>query len=307
MSICYPSYYPKFHCIAEKCRNNCCFGGWEIDIDEESLAFYKTVEGEFGERLRAAITEDNGQAHFKLDKTGCCPLINQNHLCDIILQTGEEHLCQICTDHPRYRNFFSERTEIGVGLCCEEAVSLILSQTDSVRLIVEGDEVLTDDELALIETRNQLFAIMQNREQTVKERINELIRATGEEYPKKTTKAWVQFLRSLERLNPSWDIRLDSIQQMDVLPLAVPEYQLEQLMIYFLYRHLAGALDDFDLVGRVFLCLLSFKTICAITAGKPGEFYDIVREFSCEIEYSEENLEAILDFLWDERNKEVCD
>ena len=28
-----PSYYEKFHCIADQCKDNCCYG-WEIDIDE---------------------------------------------------------------------------------------------------------------------------------------------------------------------------------------------------------------------------------------------------------------------------------
>ena len=47
-----PHYYKAFHCIASDCRDNCCVGGWEIDIDEETAQYYLSMEGEFGDRLR---------------------------------------------------------------------------------------------------------------------------------------------------------------------------------------------------------------------------------------------------------------
>ena len=55
---------------AVSCEDNCCIG-WEIDVDEDSLAYYETVPGDFGERLRASIApadEQTGEpAHFRLD------------------------------------------------------------------------------------------------------------------------------------------------------------------------------------------------------------------------------------------------
>ena len=35
MQNAYPDYYPLFHCIADRCRHNCCIG-WEIDIDSRT-------------------------------------------------------------------------------------------------------------------------------------------------------------------------------------------------------------------------------------------------------------------------------
>ena len=40
----YPDYYPLFHCIADRCRHNCCIG-WEIDVDGDSLAAYDQIGG----------------------------------------------------------------------------------------------------------------------------------------------------------------------------------------------------------------------------------------------------------------------
>ena len=52
----YPDYYPQFHCIAERCRHNCCIG-WEIDIDAGTLSAYRAMDGALGERLRT-LNED---------------------------------------------------------------------------------------------------------------------------------------------------------------------------------------------------------------------------------------------------------
>ena len=40
--IIVPSYYKKFKCIAGECKHSCC-KGWEIDIDEKSLARYENI------------------------------------------------------------------------------------------------------------------------------------------------------------------------------------------------------------------------------------------------------------------------
>ena len=125
MNLHVPDYYPAFRCIAERCRQTCC-AGWEIDIDGESLARYDRLPGDFGDRVRRCIDRE-GTPHFILTEDERCPLLNGDNLCDLILREGEGALCQICADHPRFRNFFSDRVEMGLGLVCEEAARLILS------------------------------------------------------------------------------------------------------------------------------------------------------------------------------------
>ena len=103
MLTVYPDYYPTFRCIAGACKHSCCIG-WEIDIDEESLARYKAMPGPLGERLRNHISADD-PPHFVLGEGERCPFLNERNLCDLILEGGEGLLCQICDDHPRFRNF----------------------------------------------------------------------------------------------------------------------------------------------------------------------------------------------------------
>ena len=54
-----PGYYKNFHCISSECKDNCCVGGWQIDIDEETAEYYSTVNGDFGKKLRDNIDYDN--------------------------------------------------------------------------------------------------------------------------------------------------------------------------------------------------------------------------------------------------------
>ena len=66
----YPDFYDAFCCTAERCRHTCC-RGWEIDIDADTAARYRAMEGPLGERLRAAIDWSDG-ASFRLAEDERC-------------------------------------------------------------------------------------------------------------------------------------------------------------------------------------------------------------------------------------------
>jgi lysine-N-methylase len=136
MKIIVPSYYKKFKCTGSKCKHNCCIG-WEIDIDEDTLEKYKKAEGVFKKRFDTSILHNGECASFILDKEERCPFLNKDNLCDIIMEYGESYLCQICDAHPRFKNFFSDRIEIGIGLCCEEACRIILTDNEDFSLEIE--------------------------------------------------------------------------------------------------------------------------------------------------------------------------
>ena len=75
----------------------------------------------------------------------------------------------------------------------------------------------------------------------------------------------------------------------------------EQLLCYFLYRHLPSAVDEIDLEARVLFSYLSYhvvRILCALRENCTLEdLLDIARMYSAEIEYSEENTERILEEL----------
>jgi lysine-N-methylase len=121
MKVRVPSFYKKFHCIASACTDTCC-AGWEVDVDEASQARYASVPGDFGQKLRSSIED----GHFVLAEKERCPFLNSQNLCEIYLHLGKDSLCDICREHPRFIDVFGDWKELGVGLCCEESVRLLL-------------------------------------------------------------------------------------------------------------------------------------------------------------------------------------
>ena len=51
--------------------------------------------------------------------------LNQKNLCDIYIELGEDALCEICTQHPRFHNEYGNIRQTGLGMACEEATRLM--------------------------------------------------------------------------------------------------------------------------------------------------------------------------------------
>ncbi|MBQ8528236.1 MAG: flagellin lysine-N-methylase [Clostridia bacterium] len=127
MKLVAPSYYERFRCKGKECKNNCCIG-WEIDIDKRTLERYGTLRGEIGEKISKSIVKSGDVSHFCLLHNEKCPHLNSDNLCNIILELGEEYLSDICREHPRYYITLGDTVFGGVGLSCEAAAELILSE-----------------------------------------------------------------------------------------------------------------------------------------------------------------------------------
>ena len=167
----FPSFYPFFACTASACSDNCCIG-WEIDIDSRTAGHYRSLsqsDSPLARRLREDICWDF-PPHFRLTAGERCPFLNEQNLCDIYLHLGEDALCEICDQHPRFHEWFCDYKESGLGLCCEEAARLLLSDPEPLRLqTVTTDEKpdldLFDPDLLreLLQLRAQLFSLLQDR------------------------------------------------------------------------------------------------------------------------------------------------
>jgi len=306
-----PDYYPKFHCIAGKCRHSCCIG-WEIDIDEDTYDLYQSIGGGFGRRLKNNI-ENGDPPHFRLCADERCPFLTSDGLCDIILTLGEGALCQICDDHPRFRNYFSDRVEMGVGLCCEAAVKLILNHPSPMELICiedDGEEELPPDEeeIVFVEKRDRLFRILHDETVPAGVRLTQILTESGTSVPDYPIGRWIEIFGSMECLDSARNEMLKKMSEAD-LP---PEYDDAALKLteYFLYRHLAGALDDGRFAGRAGFAVLSTWIICRMWAGILAETSELTvddmaecaRMYSSEYEYSDDNTEFLLNLLTADNN-----
>ena len=315
-----PNYFGEFACIAAACRHSCCVG-WEIDVDAESLRRYDAVEGSMGERLKASIDRKASPPCFILTPDERCPFLNANGLCDLITELGEDSLCHICADHPRFRNILPHRVELGLGLCCEAAASLILSQTAITEIIPLSpeaasrdryacEEVETPDELLMraLSLRDRAMDIAQDRGISLGERVDRLCREVGYTrcYPDFTFAEWGEILLDSEELDPARRKLFEAIASLHESPdgeltgeFGIP---YEKLLCYFLYRYTATegrSLEDWSPLTRIGFAVLSTTLVHAM-ARATGQtdicgLCEISRVYSSEMEYSEENL----DYLWD--------
>ena len=305
MKIIVPDYYERFACIKGDCRHSCCIG-WEIDIDPDSLARFRSVEGELGDRLRRNICENDEGACFRLTEEESCPFLNRDGLCDLILGLGEDCLCQICYDHPRFRNFFTDREEIGLGLCCEAAGKLILGWEGPMRLIAAADdglcEKLTAEEAEFLEIRDELIAVAQDRSMPVETRLLKMLKWLELEALSVEEPDWISFLLGLERLDESWAERLKNCGQIQ-FGHVLPEWEIafEQMMVYLLYRHLPAGFEDGDLCGHIAYAVFAWTLVRSLCAAMDvpdfEELVEICRAYSSELEYSDENTAAIIERL----------
>lgn len=305
MKLIAPDYYENFACIADRCKHSCCIG-WEIDIDGDTLADYLSVGGAFGERLRAGIEIGEDGACFRLSEDERCPFLNENGLCDIILNLGESRLSQICTDHPRFCSFYGDRTELGLGLCCEEAGRILLSKKDKMRLTLlrddgEGEEP-SEEEEAFFRERDRLFSLAQNRSLRVADRMRAILREYQIPFPERSFSDWVGIFLSLERMDGAWEDTLTRAREReadgDCLKAEYLETAWEQLLCYFLYRHVSD--PEADIRRGIFFSVLSVRMLRALFSrlfgqgeSRLADLVELCRLYSSEIEYSEENTQLL--------------
>ncbi len=183
--------YDKFKCIADRCPDTCC-AGWQIMIDEDTLEQYEAVamdgaavEGtdSFGKRLAKSIDWQEGtfkQCH------GRCAMLNEQNLCDLVIQKGEAWLCETCDRYPRHIEEFDGVREMSLSLSCPVAAQMMLEREEPMQFLVEEDEEsepleeeFEDFDFLLFtqleDARNVLFDIAQNREVPMSKRMMTLI------------------------------------------------------------------------------------------------------------------------------------
>ncbi len=317
MIYVYPDYYKEFKCIQSRCRHNCCIG-WEIDIDPDTLVTYQHTEGDLGGKLRDNIKEEEGICHFVLTENERCPFLNSCNLCDIIIDLGEDKLCDICKEHPRFHNSLPHRVESGLGLCCEEAARIILTKKEPVSLIYSDTDSCKDEIIGL---RDRVITLLQNRSKDISCRLADALKLCGSDTKEINISRWTDFLLRLERLDPHWTRMLTLLKdkcspdckEFDIYMKDRHE-EYEQFCVYLVYRHMATAPDLEEATLRmefVNLCYTIVKSIGTALYNKNGKFtteeqIDLCRMFSSELEYSDENINLILDELFFQKSPDGC-
>lgn len=179
MKVMTPHYYKDFRCIAGACTDTCC-AGWDVDVDKNSYKYYKTVKGAFGKRLKSVmVPSQDGECTFTLKEGGRCPFLNDDNLCDLYIELGEDKLCETCAEFPRFINDYGNIREIGIAPSCKTAGELMFSYKDELTFDTAEDNSLTPEPndidaytyMQLRQARIVAFGIISDRDISIFERL----------------------------------------------------------------------------------------------------------------------------------------
>lgn len=339
MKLIRPQYFRDFQCLAGQCGDTCC-AGWEICIDPESYKKYQGISGPLGERLRANILCSEEGYEFALRPGKRCPFLNDQNLCELILELGQDSLCEICREHPRFYEEFGDYTLTGLGLCCEEAARLILTQDARLEILDRpgAPMALEPGQRELIHFMKgawtEAMDFMNRADSPLRERIagllnwgealQEALETGGSMPPLRPHKphpqampdifrALVTVFQGLEALEADWPDYIAQVLRGTERPVPLPrefESCARRLVVYFLYRHFMGALYDGDALSKIKFSVLSAGMVCAMAVHRLRQrdslelrdWIALSKRYSKEIEYSDENVEA----LWDACRNEAA-
>ena len=298
----YPTYYGKFRCIAAACPDSCC-QGWDVVIYSETEDFYNSVQGEFGIKLREAIyTDPDGDRVFRLAEEKKCPFWGDDHLCDIFRELGEEHLCDTCAQFPRITMDYTTFTEHTLALACPEAARLILSTDHVYKAFIGADcadcEEYDADVMRFLLTVRERAAVLLTQPIPLAERFEKL-RTLATEAQKELTGEVV----TLGSLSPEIFDELEYIvesnrekiiQAAKAEPdLSHNEAELTRLGLYWMYRYLLSAIDNYDITAPIRF-LIDSVGIVGNMAQKSGDIIAAAQTYSKEIEQSYENTDMLI-------------
>ena len=267
-----PTFFDNFKCIADKCTDTCC-KGWEIDVDADTLDFYNQIDGDDGEFVRARLIHGDG---VKLCLEGeRCRFLREDNLCELIIRLGEECLCDICREHPRFYSQSENICEVGVGLCCPEAARLWLEFPSE--FIIEDDEYTpSESERRSLEAQIEVINFLAHGDGTLGKRLFSLL---GGEYAENTYEQLRVLYASLEAL----DEHFGESFCME-LP-RVSDERFARLAAYFVYRY-------WFLLGKE-LCIKFCAASLVMIAAMVKELPEAAKDYSKEVEYDPDNLDKI--------------
>lgn len=306
-------FFSGFKCIADKCKHNCCLK-WQIDIDNKSLKHYYNIKNkkrsrldkDFINRLESEIDFDNSTFKMKGDR---CAFLDDDNLCLIYKNLGEKSLCQVCSDHPRYRNYFNRKIEMGISIACEVIADKVINYQEKAKEIVlkKGFSFrrTTKLEKEIIEFRKTIYDILQNRDINFSSKIDTIFSLVKIDTNKLYNLDIKDTLLSLEILDEKWKEKVDKICDIKSSIEFIENYPIsfEQLGVYFIHKHLANSYDKLDIFSRTAFAIISLLIIANITKNiensDKNTLIDVAREYSEEIEYNTENVNSLLDIIDD--------
>jgi len=182
MRYYYPDYFNRFTCVGGmECPDSCCHI-WQITVDKKTLKKYRKVQGALGRRMREKIDQKTGNIEPRGDENRC-EFLNDDNLCDIVLELGEDYLCHTCHTHPRHEEVYYNVRERSLAITCPIACKELLMREEPV--VIESEEDNKKDRFdryfdaplfrQLLYVRDGMLALAQRRDIYIFKRMSLLL------------------------------------------------------------------------------------------------------------------------------------
>ena len=222
-----------------------------------------------------------------------CPLLNENGLCKVVLELGEEGLCDTCHMHPRFYKYIEDLELCGVGLSCEASVELLAQQEpmDFLLFTIEDDhnEFNPDERLTL----HNIFELLAFN-------LDPNLFQYAPNPTKQSFKELLDLYKKTEPIDENWTAQVNTLSsKLDQLAASVQTYiQQEDMSLfnkvyqYILYRQI-DMLSDYSLESILAYAKDGTDYILIVSALE-GQLLKQIARWSQQIEYDEDNVALLL-------------
>lgn len=316
------SCFEHFHCKAGSCTDTCC-AGWEIDLEDETVARYQTIPGALGEEIRQKLQQEDGYVFFAMER-GQCPFLREDGLCRLILGLGESVLSETCREHPRFWEEYGDRRETCLSISCPEAARLLLEKPLELREWRTEELSATDSELdeellnSLLCLRRELFSVAMGS-LTLKEKLSVCLGAARAVMQQAWDGKRIKYMKAehipivlTDYFDALGEIEVTRPRLTELLPAARDRWNREllqgewagdagsRLLYYFLYRYLLRSVWSGLVAEKICFAVYSTAAIIAMAKGMAAQpaAAEIQRAaviFSREAEHNTDNLEQLFE------------
>lgn len=291
-----PSFYKDFKCIAGACPDSCC-QGWEVDADDDSLEYYKTLSGDIKKRIDSVLDKDEfGNTIFRLADKKRCPFLNNENLCDMHIAIGGEHTPYTCRTFPRFINDFGSTREMGVSFSCPVASDMMFDLIEPMNFVDELNdlppqlnEIDAQTYFYLVKARKKAYEIIQNREISIKNRLVKLLdfaqetQKDLEEYNEGDDEIdFFEVFKNPELINSEW---VEKVNNGKIKSVSDAIFN-ENIATYFIFRYFLTAVYDYDVLSKVKMAVIGVLIVTYF-----GEDSWTIHLWSKETEHSQYNMD----------------
>lgn len=167
-------FYDDFVCTGGSCSFTCC-EGWEIAVDEDTYLKWKNSSWKSGclsENITTKKSRTKKELHtIKMGPHKSCSFLNEEGLCSVVIECGEEFIPATCRTFPRLENRFGRLKEYSLSCACPSVVDMINGLEGKIKFTYAGNDSALEHMPAEYQIRAAMITIMQENAYSLKDRM----------------------------------------------------------------------------------------------------------------------------------------